>query len=65
VNETRLSIVIGRSPRANRTPRSDQEIADSLFIAASTAGTHVKNVMRKTGVKSRRELVFFVDAVGS
>jgi DNA-binding CsgD family transcriptional regulator len=44
---------------------SDQEIADSLFIAASTAGTHVKNVMRKTGVKSRRELVFFVDAVGS
>jgi DNA-binding CsgD family transcriptional regulator len=44
---------------------SDEAIGDSLFIAASTAGTHVKNVMRKTGVKSRRELVFLVDAVGS
>lgn len=35
---------------------SDREIAEHLFISASTAGTHVRNIMRKTGVKRRGEL---------
>lgn len=41
---------------------SDSEIADQLFISPATAGTHVKNILRKTGTKSRRELVFLVDS---
>lgn len=36
---------------------SDQEIADELYISPATAGTHVKNVLRKTGMSSRRDLV--------
>ncbi len=35
---------------------SDQEIADDLYISPATAGTHVKNILRKTGMKSRRDL---------
>lgn len=41
---------------------TDQQIAEEFFISPATAGTHVKNIMRKTGVKSRRELVFIVDS---
>ena len=41
---------------------SDQEIGDVLFISPATAGTHVKNIMRKTGVKSRRELVLLIES---
>ena len=41
---------------------SDSQIADQLFISPATAGTHVKNILRKTGTKSRRELVFLVDS---
>lgn len=36
---------------------SDKEIADALYISPSTAGTHVKNIMRKADVNSRRDLV--------
>lgn len=35
---------------------ADTEIAEELFISAATAGTHVKNIMRKVGVSSRRDL---------
>ncbi len=35
---------------------SDQEIADELFISPATAGTHIKNILRKTGMSSRRDL---------
>ncbi len=35
---------------------SDKDIGEALFIAPATAGTHVKNIMRKAGVSSRREL---------
>ncbi len=36
---------------------SDKDIAEDLFISPATAGTHVKNIMRKAGVSSRRDLV--------
>ena len=39
---------------------SDAEIAEILFIAPATAGTHVKNILKKTGVRSRRELALLV-----
>lgn len=39
---------------------SDSEIAQILFIAPATAGTHVKNILKKTGVGSRRELYLLV-----
>lgn len=42
---------------------TDAEIAEEFFIAPTTAGTHVKNIMRKTGVKTRRDLVFLVISV--
>lgn len=36
---------------------SDKNIAESLYISPSTAGTHVKNIMRKAGVSNRRDLL--------
>jgi DNA-binding CsgD family transcriptional regulator len=36
---------------------SDREIAETLFIAPATAATHVKNILRKTGLNSRRDLL--------
>lgn len=39
---------------------SDAEIAEILFIAPATAGTHVKNILKKSGVRSRRELALLV-----
>lgn len=39
---------------------SDSEIAEMLFIAPATAATHVKNILRKTGMRSRRELALLV-----
>lgn len=35
---------------------SDQEIAEQLFISSATAGTHIKNILRKSGMRSRRDL---------
>ena len=35
---------------------SDREIADNLVIAPSTAATHVRNIMKKTGIKRRSDL---------
>lgn len=42
---------------------TDAEIAEEFFIAPTTAGTHVKNIMKKTGVKTRRDLVFLIISV--
>lgn len=36
---------------------SDRELAEALFVAPSTARTHVKNILRKTGLSNRRELM--------
>ena len=35
---------------------SDQEIAEALFISVATAATHVRNILRKTGLHDRRQL---------
>ncbi|MFW2381952.1 MAG: response regulator transcription factor [Acidimicrobiales bacterium] len=35
---------------------SDREIAEELFVSAATAATHVRNIMRKTGIKRRGDL---------
>lgn len=42
---------------------SDKDIADALYVSPATAGTHVKNVMRKAGCHSRRELILL--AIGN
>lgn len=39
---------------------SDREIADALVISPATAATHVRNIMRKTGVKRRADLALLV-----
>lgn len=36
---------------------SDKDIAEALYISPATAGTHVKNILRKAGVNNRRDLV--------
>lgn len=36
---------------------SDQEIANALFISTATAATHVRNILKKTGLSSRMDLM--------
>lgn len=36
---------------------SDRDLAESLFISPSTAATHVKRILAKTGLSSRRDLL--------
>jgi DNA-binding CsgD family transcriptional regulator len=36
---------------------SDKEIGEALYIAPATAATHVKRILRKTGLTSRRDLL--------
>ena len=43
---------------------SDREIARELFISPATAGTHIKNILRKTGCRSRRDLMLLTIAGG-
>lgn len=37
--------------------KTNQEIADTLFISLSTAKTHINNIYKKMGIKSRKELL--------
>lgn len=59
--------------RCNLTPRewevihqigqgklSDREISEALFIAPTTAATHVKHILRKTGLASRRDIMLLI-----
>ena len=39
---------------------SDREISNVLYISPATAATHVRNILKKSGVKSRRELVLLL-----
>ena len=39
---------------------TDEELAEELFIAASTAATHVRNILRKAGLHNRREIMLVV-----
>ena len=36
---------------------SDEQIAEALFISTATAATHVRNILRKTGLSSRMDLM--------
>lgn len=36
----------------------DDQIAEKLYISPGTARTHVRNLLRKTGLSNRRELMF-------
>lgn len=40
--------------------RSDDEIGAALFISSATAGTHVRNILRKAGLHNRNDLMFAV-----
>ena len=39
---------------------SDREIADALYISPATAGTHVRNILRKAGLHRRNDLLLLV-----
>jgi DNA-binding CsgD family transcriptional regulator len=39
---------------------SDREISEILYISPATAATHVRNILKKSGVRSRRELVLLL-----
>lgn len=39
---------------------SDREIADELTISPATAATHLRNIMRKTGIKRRGDLALLL-----
>ena len=41
--------------------RTDQEIADTLFVSVRTVTTHVSAVLRKLGVASRRDVRGAID----
>ncbi len=36
---------------------TDAELSESLHISASTVQTHIKSLLRKTGLKSRQDLI--------
>lgn len=44
--------------------RTDQEIADELYVALRTASTHVSAVLRKLGVTSRRDVATHLAELG-
>ncbi|MGI9615659.1 MAG: response regulator transcription factor [Acidimicrobiales bacterium] len=43
---------------------SDRELATELTISPSTAATHVRNIMRKTGIKRRGDLTLLTIELG-
>jgi len=45
--------------------RTYAEIAEALFITPKTVSTHVSNLLRKTGTRSRREVAVLFRRVGS
>ncbi len=36
---------------------TDSDLAEALYVSPSTAATHVRNIMKKTGVRRRHELM--------
>lgn len=42
------------------TGGSNREISDALYLSVSTVNSHMKSILRKTGVKTRTELVTHV-----
>ena len=43
---------------------TDADLADALYISPATAATHVRNIMRKTGVRRRHELILLAASQG-
>lgn len=43
---------------------SDQQIADVLFISPATAATHVRNILRKSGMSKRMDLMLVGGSAG-
>ncbi len=43
---------------------SDEEIAERLYVTRSTVSSHITNLMKKTGAKTRRELLLVVTRNG-
>ena len=43
---------------------TDADLAEALFISPATAATHVRNIMRKTGVRRRHELILLAASGG-
>jgi two-component system nitrate/nitrite response regulator NarL len=63
----RLSVLSGRERQVLRgivAGRSTKEIARSMGVSTSTAGTHVQNVLTKLGVHSRLQAVALVAREG-
>lgn len=44
---------------------SDREIADALYISPATAGTHVRNILRKAGFHRRNDLLLLASKESS
>lgn len=44
--------------------KTDQEIADELFISVKTASNHVGNILRKTGCGNRTEAAAYAHSHG-
>jgi DNA-binding NarL/FixJ family response regulator len=44
--------------------RSNREIGDQLFMAESTAGVHVSNILGKLGVRRRHEAAVLAQRMG-
>jgi len=44
--------------------RSNQELADELFISPATAKTHVNRILSKLGLRDRVQLVIFAYETG-
>lgn len=42
---------------------TNEELAAVLFISKHTAGTHVKQILHKTGVSSRRDLALLAPSL--
>ncbi len=43
--------------------KKNKEISDALFVDISTIKSHINNIYRKTGVKSRKELILIGKSV--
>jgi DNA-binding CsgD family transcriptional regulator len=41
---------------------TDREISELLYISPATAATHVRNILKKSGVKSRRDLALLIQS---
>lgn len=43
--------------------KKNKEISNELFVELSTIKTHLNNIYRKTGIKTRKELILLAKSV--